>query len=746
MGLVLRDSTPNFRGRTMPLIGPTGAGKTTLFNKLTGSTEETSGGRLTQTQHNVSHPGLEPAQGLSIIDTPGYASEGMTFDHAFELRKALTTGEVAQIVVVQDLGNSRQDNLMTMLAPINDIMSCDTFYLDRYGRDSRNTGCTRSPYRTRVFLVFTKRDLFQLQRDVAEWTKYIRFARARFPWIGPVALIDKNVSTEWLQRTVVACAGYEPLSCHSYTIPMPDFLASFPIPFMLTQAEQNELQPFSSQLKNDFNEALRSMDGSFMHDLQRSLLDKGPQPSSSSVLDCLAHFLDDLFDDAVWRCVGQILKLPADELWNTIDPAMLNFRVEKWNGVRAALAKDYVSMRAALRQRYPEGAEAVYKRCNHCRLIYVKPIGCNDWTTCGAPVHGSDVMSFHYCYDPSARLKFQVKQKTRAANRSQFEEQAVTRRDRLRSVVKDLCVAWIYGSGADDPNRARDSASSEPAPSHGRGCGKSISWRSMPAVPQKELQELGLLPMLKYETSHMLNSLGLGVRAVEPWLRRHGLGAYAPKFRENAVTLNVLQQLTEQQLRTDFEMTNVFHIRTFIEQRRYLLKRVNSESLRIEAVDDWLHMMGLSQYVSRFAAQGLDHVSMLKMVTPDECRTTFGMVNEYHVMTYQAEKVLLDDDDGSAIQLGEAVPRRAEAGTLQTAFDDVQTRTESVEAGTLQTALADVRTELEMMNESEYHIVPNSTESLLLGAVRRRETSGRSSMPAQTLPDAVPRRNNCNLM
>ena len=519
MGLVLRDSTPNFRGRTMPLIGPTGAGKTTLFNKLTGSTEETSGGRLTQTQHNVSHPGLEPAQGLSIIDTPGYASEGMTFDHAFELRKALTTGEVAQIVVVQDLGNSRQDNLMTMLAPINDIMSCDTFYLDRYGRDSRNTGCTRSPYRTRVFLVFTKRDLFQLQRDVAEWTKYIRFARARFPWIGPVALIDQNVSTEWLQRTVVACAGYEPLSCHSYTIPMPDFFARFPLQGVLTEGEKLHLHQFSDEICLKFRAKLEEMSG------------KRADAANASVVE-LIGFLDDIFERTAGCALVELLQIPAEDLRFASHEEVLNHRTKTWNSVRAMLAKVCWNMKAEIRHSYPQAIiEALYKRCNYCHQVYVKPYdGCSHYVTCPGytapnpkpmPVAGSSVKSGCFCGILSCvRRRF-------------FRQTALT------------------------PRQGAETGEASP-------CDQQISWATMPPVPQRELVHDGVLP----------ESVESGIETVEAWLCELGLGQYALKCRENGINAAKVLRMSESDLQIAFGMTNTYHARTILHERKIFNKHL----------------------------------------------------------------------------------------------------------------------------------------------------------------------------
>ena len=149
---------PVYQNKNMVLIGTMGSGKTTLYNKLTNSNEKTSNGARTCTRKNASKKGLNIE--LQITDTPGLALDGgVSVDDSLEVRKALTVGDVTQIVVVQSLpNNGRVSALETSLAPIQKIMSCDTFRLDASGNDCWITRKERTPYRTRVFLVLTHRD------------------------------------------------------------------------------------------------------------------------------------------------------------------------------------------------------------------------------------------------------------------------------------------------------------------------------------------------------------------------------------------------------------------------------------------------------------------------------------------------------------------------------------------------------------------------------------------------------------
>lgn len=59
---------PNFRGKSMVLMGPMGVGKTTLFNKLTGSNCPTSAGGDACTTRNKMQFGFAPADELRIVD------------------------------------------------------------------------------------------------------------------------------------------------------------------------------------------------------------------------------------------------------------------------------------------------------------------------------------------------------------------------------------------------------------------------------------------------------------------------------------------------------------------------------------------------------------------------------------------------------------------------------------------------------------------------------------------------------
>lgn len=157
---------PSFKNKRMVLMGPMGVGKTSLFNRLTGSNTTASDMLQTCTKTNSISNGLGPASDLVANDTSGTAVSvinGMTVDQAFQLRKAITTGEVSQIVVtISAPNNARAQAYCDQLDPLKEFFDCNTFRQDINGTDVVMNGNKSSPHRTRPFVVITHRDMVPL--------------------------------------------------------------------------------------------------------------------------------------------------------------------------------------------------------------------------------------------------------------------------------------------------------------------------------------------------------------------------------------------------------------------------------------------------------------------------------------------------------------------------------------------------------------------------------------------------------
>lgn len=580
---------PNFVGKSMVLMGPMGTGKTTLFNKLTGLNCATSAGADTCTTMNRMHYGLAPAGGLLIVDTPGYASSGVQYEHALEVRKALTAGTVSQIVAVQSLpNNSRTSQISTLLQPIDRIMSCDTFRTDSAGTDTLAKGQDRSPLRTRAFLVLTFRDRFILDRK--EWMKSIETIRKQFSWVGPVALIDKGVSVDWLYNTIVACAGYTPLCCTHHYIPLVEFFVKFPLSFDLTEEQKTSLAPHKFRFCMGISAAQKEVEQIKRERLQGFSGSSNYVEKLGASLDCLIRFLDDLYDCTTLDALADMYNCEVDDLWASTDEAVNHGRVERWNAIKMHFAPEYQNMKKQIQRAFPDEAGAgVYKRCPYCMEVYVKPLGCDFGTTCGNSVGGADTVPYTYFYN-SDTLEFKVLSKTRD------ERAAILSESHAASSIQTLGgtslewmaskwrkayrkVAAILSFSPDGSEESADLNFKEKDTSKAvvqkRGCGAAVGWETMPCLTRDELVAFGLVPDYLVPDYVPLEPCKMtldpnGVEAVISWLDKLQLGQYKRAFKENSVDKDVLLSLTEDDLQTDFGVQNKYHVRKIILQRGQL--------------------------------------------------------------------------------------------------------------------------------------------------------------------------------
>eukprot|EP00438_Fugacium_kawagutii_P013062 Skav235129 [mRNA] locus=scaffold3581:295523:297040:- [translate_table: standard] len=347
---LLKRSEPFFANMNMVIIGSQGSGKTSLFNKLTNADAPTSNGIETCTRKNQLAKALGRASGLNIIDTPGVALDGVPSEDLAEVQKALTMGNVSQIVAVQGLPSStRETALDTDLEPLDKIMSCDTFHLDPDGfPPDIFPSCV--PLRTRVFLVLTHRDSFKLPR--AEWQLYVNHVRQTFPWIGPVAIIDEFVTVEWLYSTVILCAGLAPLGCIDHHIPDVELFSKFSVKTQLTNVQQLIIDEEKKNLMAGISAAQRFIDGetSELNDTEEQ---RCRIASVISFLECLYEGRC----DAVMKRVGLRGQMDPGEL-----PHVVHYKLGPW----------FQEMKMRLRTRFPEYANtaALYKKCPRCGCMY----------------------------------------------------------------------------------------------------------------------------------------------------------------------------------------------------------------------------------------------------------------------------------------------------------------------------------------------------------------------------------------
>ena len=82
------------------VMGRTGAGKTTLFNNLCGTSHEAGAGEASVTRELFRNDVSCGQYPFSLIDTPGTDSSTETYKHAYLLRSALTSTEINTLFIV----------------------------------------------------------------------------------------------------------------------------------------------------------------------------------------------------------------------------------------------------------------------------------------------------------------------------------------------------------------------------------------------------------------------------------------------------------------------------------------------------------------------------------------------------------------------------------------------------------------------------------------------------------------------
>lgn len=141
--------------------------------------------------------------------------------------------------------------------------------------------------------------------------------------------------------------------------------------------------------------------------------------------------------------------------------------------------------------------DAIYKKCNHCNIVYVKPSGCDFGTTCGNSIGGQDALPFTYEYVESKSFHIVQNQKM-----GRFEDAAYKLRRAFASMVANR-PSWYY-AGADAGAVVQEHKFDKP-------CGNPIKWETMIPLTVEELQRYNLIPDgVTYEVT-LSDTAGAGV-------------------------------------------------------------------------------------------------------------------------------------------------------------------------------------------------------------------------------------------
>lgn len=492
---------PVFKHKSLVLMGPQGVGKTDLYNRLTGSQEASGGGLKTCTVKVSKEFARGPAEDLVVVDTPGTgaeAGEAMTVPEAMELRKALIHGTVGTIALVVNMGTTHRVNELAQKFAdgIDTILDCECFKQDAEGNQlSQLELCT--PRRTRVFLVLTFRDKAGMRR--VEYRQAIEIMRKKFTFIGPVALIDKNVSIKWLYSTLVASAGYQTQCNNQYSIPLVEMFQQFPMRF---NAVPDDFIPKIEDGKEELSAGCKAVRQHIEKVLSEETL-AGPHDVEhvAPTLDALIRFVDDLYDQVTMTTLAKCYNVKTDDLWADTDVEILNAKVNSLNLIKHQLARSMKFTRNYIAERYPDGhgdafAGAIFKRCRDCGAIYQKPAGCMWLGTCGIGSVKKNAghqtildHSFRYEWKDGKLTLFEGKPST-------METLAWSLRNGFRAAARLLPIYQVAEEDEDPVETSKPTAASKSMEEIAKfyGCGRNLDWPGMEPVPKKELMILGIIP------------------------------------------------------------------------------------------------------------------------------------------------------------------------------------------------------------------------------------------------------------
>lgn len=217
-------------------------------------------------------------------------------------------------------------------------------------------------------------------------------------------------------------------------------------------------------------------------------------------MDCVLRFLDDLYERKTLQALSTLERVPIDQLWIGTDMDVNVKRVERWNACKAKFGEPYQRTKVLLQDYFPtRPIDAVYKKCNHCGCVFVKPVGCDFGTTCGKSIGGADTIPFAYDYNEE-RNHFRILDNS---SMGPFESVAYQLRRSFASMVSRNTYRFYYGSREEEveeyrprrPQGRRD----EPLD---KGCGRGIKWETMIPLTIEELSRHGLLPEgVQYEVT-----------------------------------------------------------------------------------------------------------------------------------------------------------------------------------------------------------------------------------------------------
>jgi len=486
---VFDHAKPVYQDIRILLIGCQGAGKSTLFNRLTGQKTKVSSGIRSCTHEKVEHNCINPFGGVTIVDTPGMGSKesDIEYNDAYQLREAFIRQPVNMIALVCNLqSNSRADALITALKPMEKIMTCRTFKLDA-------NGMLEPSRATRVLLVLTHRDTFIQISGRRNWHMTLARVRNKYSWIGGAIMIDLNVDVLWLLSNIVTPAAC--MNKRDYHIPMIEFCTRFPISRELDFKYKSKISCKKAEFVDGMDLAIREVNKIISNREKTTATSSRWEDKLGPSMDCILRFVDDLWERKTLEALASLYDMEIDDLWLGDDDENEK-RVLKWNAVRSYMGEEYEKVREDILEIFPlKDTTALYKKCGYCQAVYVKPVGCDGPTICGLMPKGiKDDLQWTYEYEEEKAF---IIQKNKGM--SGFEKYAHELRDRFSKMVKKNPEKFYGVVDTPATEKEKEYLKLVTLEGFGKGCGALIQWSTMVPLSRDELKKHELIPeLVKY--------------------------------------------------------------------------------------------------------------------------------------------------------------------------------------------------------------------------------------------------------
>jgi len=382
------------------IMGQTGAGKTTLSNKLCGTQHKSGAARGSVTQGLYRNDVNCGTRAFSLIDTPGTDSSTETYRHAFLLKEALTATQLNTIFLIIKYNNRFDKIVDNYFEVVQPVMS----------------------YVGKTVVMISHMDVSE--NPEVEFAEICELFAEECPDISNILFFSDKSSEVDVTDFMYACMST--MKAETLTITDEEFHLNFNI---------CELR---NQMKVSFNEYQKTVDSIVA---EYTELIPCSEAESTEQKDEILHMMIVEFKYETQGLYQTFIDTHGGAM-HKLDYYVFAIKMQKEN-VRVC---DEFVKRVAELMSYNlfdnNDVRNLIKRCPHCDLIWYKTEGCDGTTTCGNRV------SAYYDSSPKAFFKY-VMTRVNGRRRIHRESTNETFARAQRQVEDASSLVTGYGCGLE---------------------------------------------------------------------------------------------------------------------------------------------------------------------------------------------------------------------------------------------------------------------------------------------------------